>query len=194
MNTVGVVALAFIAGIFLIVIVLAVIASLWVAWDNKKQIKALRDVIAASVKREEDGIAAQVRVLESGKSAFQNIRADLVKAMEAQTVEMRETFRTFEESFKIALKNLNGKALLEAAKQNIVAMRRLDEVATALHELVMSANETQSTAREWQEPARADEHAPEGASRVQRSIYASDQVDEAETAGDFNAVTGDLFT
>lgn len=193
MNNIGEIGIAFIAGVFLIVIILAVIASLLVSWDTRRQVKTLIDVLEAAKTLQQDGITGQTKVLESGKSAFQGIKSDLLKAMADQSTGLSTTLSAFDESFRVALKNLNGKALLEAAKQNIVAMRRLDEVATALHELVMSANETQSTTREWHEPARADEHAPEGTSRIQRSIY-TDQVDEAETGEAFTAATGDLFT
>ena len=193
MNSIGVVAIAFIAGIFLIVIVLAVVASLWVAWDARRQGKALLEKVQAYEQLHEQDKEAMVRILDSGKNVFQGIRAEMVKSMEAQSGEMRSSFQAFEEAFRVALKNLNGKSLLEAAKQNVVAMRHLDEVATALHQLVISANETQNTPREWMEPSRADEHAPEGQSKV-RSIYNfRDQIDEAATEEAFDRVAGDLL-
>jgi len=180
MNNIGEIGIAFIAGVFLVSVALAVLASLWVSWNAYRQGKAILAAITAIGTLQEQGIASQTKVLESGKGAFQGIKTELVRAMEAQT----EIFRT-------AVKNLNGKALLEAAKQNVLAMRRLDEVATALHDLVISANENVTTNREWQEPARADEHAPEGASRIGRSIYAADMIDDQETENAFNAITGD---
>ena|ERR1700735_441782 len=192
MNTLGIVAIAFIAGIFLIVIVLSVGASLWVSWSALKLLKTLTsrlesDDVAEASHREE-----MRKVLESGKSVFQGIRSEMGKSLDAQNLEFKGTMKTFEEKFAEAIKKLNGKALIEAVPKIASLMRRLEEVALALHQVVISAGETQGTAAEWSEPARADEHAPQAESAIRRSsIY--DQIDEGEAADAFDTVTQGQF-
>jgi hypothetical protein len=194
MNTFGVVALAFLGGIFLIVIVFAVAASLWVSWTVMSKVKELSSKIEQLSSLGEQDREELKKILESGKGVFQGIRSELNKNMETQSGEMRQTFKLFEDGFKGALKNLNGKSLLEASKTSVSAVKRLEEVAIALHQLVMATSDSVNTPQEWQNPAKADEHAPEGQSRIGKSLYQTmDDVDEEQTAEAFSQVTGGMF-
>lgn len=194
MNTLGVAALCFIAGIFLIIIVLAVGASLWVSWQAFKRLKALGDAMEAAQEQREQDFEEFKKVLESAKSVFQGIRSEMSRSLESQSSEMRQTFKVFEDTFTKSLKNLNGKALVEAAPKVISAVKRIEEVTVALHQLVINAEESRSTPSEWQSEARGSEHAPEGTSSVRRSIYEQDRIDEAEAEKEFTEATGGLFS
>jgi len=195
MNTIGVVALAFIGGIFLIVVCLALAASLWISWFVYKQVKALRVALEAYDALQVQHLEAQSKAMESGKGVFQGIRADMKSILDAQSSEMRQTFKMFEDAFRGALRNLNGKAMMEASKQNVSAVKRLEFVAQSLGELISSAGAADGTPSEWSESARATESASPEQSRVGRSVYDRDAVDETETGEAFDRmVGGELFT
>lgn len=158
-----------------------------------KSVKSLSAQLDEMKKFREQDFDEMKKITESGRGVFQGIRSELNKNMETQTSEMRQTFKLFEDVFKASLKNLNGKALLEASKTSVSAVKRLEEVALALHQLVMATTETAGTPQEWQNPAKADEHAPEGQSRIGKSVYQMDDVDEEEAAEAFMQATGGMF-
>jgi hypothetical protein len=193
MNTAGVVTIAFLAGIFLIVLVISVSASLWVSWTALKQMKALVAIFEASREAEASNREEQKRVLDASKSIFQGLKQEVKSGMDSQSAEIRGTLKMFEDGFRQALKNMNGKAMLDASRQSVNAVKRLESVAMALHDLVTSAGENMGTESEWREPARADEAAPASESKVSRSIYSiQDEVSES-TDQDFDRITGGLF-
>jgi uncharacterized protein YoxC len=192
MSTVGFVAIAFIAGIVLIIVVLAVISSLWVAWDARKRTIALLEYLKTSEQARLTDLEELRKILDGGRNVFQSVRSDMKGILDNNQSATQATLKLFEDGFRASLKNMNGKAILEAAKIIPQAVKHLEMVARSLSELITAAGESQGTPKEWMEVTRADEHAPQSESRISRSIYA-DQVDEGETEEEFNRVAGDLF-
>lgn len=199
MNTIGGIALAFIGGIFLVVISLATAISLWVSWDVRRKTLALYELLDGYQKSRQQDTEEMKRILESGRSVFQSVKAEMKTLMDAQLTEMRNSFKAFEGGFRGAIKNINGKALAEASVKMVRAVQRLEQVYAALSTIV-EASETapaRSVPEEWHNPARADEQAPIGESGVQQSIYARPENSigtDAESESEFERLTENLFT
>lgn len=201
MSNLGVVALSFIGGIFLVVITLATAASLWVSWDVRRRTLALHELLESYQKSRAQDAEELKRILESGRSVFQSIKAEMKTLMDAQLKEMRDAFKAFEGGFRGAIKNINGKSLAEASVKMVRAVQRLEQVYAALSSVVEAVGGEQAVPRgtpeEWQNPARADEQAPIGESGVSQSIYARQDNaigSDAEGEAAFERLTDNLFT
>jgi hypothetical protein len=197
MNNLGTIALAFLGGIFLVVITLATGLSLWVSWDVRRKTVALYDLLTEHQKTREKDMEEMRRVLESGRNVFQGIRAEMKTLMDAQLVEMRNTFKAFDGGLRGALTKLNGKALIEASAKMTKVMQRMEQITAALTNFFEAAGEVRGTPEEWQNPARADEHAPPNESSVSQSIYARQDVpvgSDEDAEGEFERLTENLFT
>lgn len=190
--------LAFLGGIFLVVIVGATGLSLWVSWDVRRRTLALYELLTEHQKTREKDLEEMRRVLESGRSVFQGIRAEMKTLMDAQLAEVRTSYKAFDAGFRSALKGLNGKQLVEASGKIAKIMMRLEQVTAALMTVLSASGETHATPEEWQNPARADEQAPANESSVSQSIYARQDVpvgaDEAGDLAEFGRLTDELFT
>ena len=200
MNSLGTVALAFMGGIFLVVITLATGLSLWVSWDARRRTLAVLDILEEHQKSRQQDMEEMRRVLESGRSVFQGIRSEMKTILDAQLTEMRASFKAFETGFRAAIKNINGKSLAEASTKMVRAVQRLEGIYNALSSVVEASAEAPVGSRvpeEWQNPVRADESAPINESSVGQSIYARSDIPagaDHESESEFERLTENLFT
>jgi hypothetical protein len=197
MNNLGTVALAFMGGIFLVVITLATGLSLWVAWDARRRTMAVLAILEEHQKTRQQDMEEMRRVLENGRNVFQGIRSEMKSILDAQLNEMRASFKAFELGFRAAIRNINGKSLAEASGKMVKAVQRLEGIYNALSSVVEASVVAPATPEEWQNPARADESAPINESSVQQSIYARQDVPagtDTESENEFERLTENLFT
>ena len=190
--------MAFLGGIFLVVITLATGLSLWVSWDARRRTIVLLEAIETYGKTRQQDLEEMRRVLESGKGVFQGIRTDMKTLMDAQLTEMRNSFKAFEGGFRGALKNLNGKSLAEASAKMVKAVQRLEFIYTAFSSIVEATeNVPHGAPQEWQDPTRADESAPINESSVSQSIYARQDTPaglDPDAENEFERLTENLLT
>jgi len=200
MNNLGTVALAFMGGVFLVVITLATGLSLLVAWDARRRTMAVLKILEEYQKTRQQDLEEMRRVLETGRSVFQGIRSEMKSILDTQLTEMRASFKAFETGFRAAIRNINGKSLAEASTKMVRAVQRLEGIYNALSSVVEASVEAPVGSRvpeEWQNPARADESAPINESSVQQSIYARNDVPagtDHEAESEFERLTENLFT
>ncbi len=200
MSNLGTVALAFMGGIFLVVITLATGLSLWVSWDARRRTMEVLKILEDYGKTRHQDMEEMRRVLDNGRNVFQGIRTEMKSILDAQLTEMRASFKAFESGFRAAIRNINGKSLAEASTKMVKAVQRLEGIYNALSSVVEASVEAPVGSRvpeEWQNPARADESAPIGESGVQQSIYARQDVPsgvDAEAESEFERLTENLFT
>lgn len=142
MNTIGVVALSLLAGIFLVILVGGLATLIVLHLRVQKSHAGLVEAMAVFTAKQESSIGRTLegleKIVESARSSFGGIRQDIKTSQDAQGKLLTKSLKDHEAVFSEKVGAINGQVLEQASIRAMRALDGLNQLTNTLRNLLHS--------------------------------------------------------